>query len=167
MVRKLAVGFYSFCGSGANTKVVCELLVQDPLKYQSLLEIVHAPAFQTHSENKPLDVAFIEGCIATEHQKKELQTIRKNAKKIILLGTDTMSGHPHHQRNHLPFDSFSNFEQTFIEKNQLARIQTPSEVVLIDGQMAGSPIDPVQLEKSIEHWCVEWGILEKKEGIRK
>lgn len=167
MVRKLSVGFYSFCGSGVHAQVAHELFLQDPLKYQSLLDIHYAPFLQAKNSHPPLDVAFVEGCIATEHQQKELQLIRKQAKKVILLGTDTINGHPHHQRNRFPVESFSPHEQSLMEQHQLKMIRTAPEVIAVDGKLHGNPIDPKELEKTIRHFCTEWGILEKKEGTFK
>ncbi|MBN1755854.1 NADH:ubiquinone oxidoreductase [bacterium] len=85
-MEKKKVGIFSFSGcSGEQLMILdCEAQLLDIF---SDLEIKTFPMAQSNNRYSELDIALLEGSITTQHQKEELQEIRKASKVLIAMGT--------------------------------------------------------------------------------
>jgi len=102
-MKKLKAGFYSLsCCEG------CELILfdleQNFPKALEMIEIIDARLFDGSHPKEKLDIAFVEGCVEADSDKKHLLEIRKRAKLLVAFGAcATIVGIPG-IRNALPFN---------------------------------------------------------------
>src|SRR3989338_10875214 len=99
MKKKLRVGWFSFSCCEDSTIVFTELLNDHWKDWKDKIELVHALVLRRKNELKDLDIAFVEGAIASKDQEDKLKKIRANAKKLISIGSCACTGMPSSQRN--------------------------------------------------------------------
>jgi len=84
------------------------------------------------------DIAVIEGAISSHKQKETLEKIRKNAKKIVVIGSCAINGSPSNNRNFLKYDDEI---KKYIEKfDQLEKVYAVKDIIKVDAEVPGCPI---------------------------
>ncbi len=76
-----------------------EVLNDHYKEWLPLLDIRHARVLQATNVMDQMDVAFVEGAIASEEQEAKLLEIRKLATKVVAIGACAVLGMPSAQRN--------------------------------------------------------------------
>lgn len=140
MVHKLALGWFSFSCCEDSTIVFTELLNDHFDEWSKVIDFQHVRILKKNNKIHNLDVAFVEGAIASEHDALKLKEIRKNCKKLVAIGSCAINGMPSAQRN--TFDDGKKKEIEFlIEKFHLAeKVRTPSDIVKVDDRVMGCPM---------------------------
>jgi Coenzyme F420-reducing hydrogenase, gamma subunit len=82
MDNKIKVGWFSFTCCEDSTIIFTELLNQNYKLWLSKIDFVHARIFRRDDsqEIKPMDIAFVEGAITSDHQEEKLKKIRRQTK---------------------------------------------------------------------------------------
>jgi len=143
--RKIKIGWFSFSCCEDNTIVMSELMNEHWQEWKKLLEFRHARFLNVLSE---LDIAFIEGAIASAEQEKKLKEIRKCSKKLVAVGSCAILGLPAGQRNSFSPEQKANIEFLIARFKALPKVLKVAEVVPVDAEIPGCPMDPnVFLEK--------------------
>lgn len=81
----LKVGIFGFTGC-AGCQLMILNLEDELLDVAQKLEICEFPMASSEMREQVLDVAFVEGSITTEEQKRELEEIRKRSKILVAMG---------------------------------------------------------------------------------
>ncbi len=89
-----------------------------------------------------LDIAFVEGAIASEEQARELREIRQKAKKLVAVGACAVVGMPSAQRNYFNEEQKKEIQFLIDRFAALPKVQKVSEVVPVDAEIPGCPMDP-------------------------
>ncbi|MDO8647201.1 MAG: hypothetical protein Q7R70_02180 [Candidatus Diapherotrites archaeon] len=158
MPAKLRIGMFSFTSCEGCFCKVLELLDQEHEKILALLEIKSARLIQKKSEIKDLDVAFVEGSIATSKDLEKLKEIRENSKKIILLGTCATDGWPSTQRNNFSNARKSEIALSVRKAGQLNEVLKPESIVKVDAKLFGCPINNEQFKELLKQQFKEFGV---------
>ncbi|MFH1240138.1 MAG: hypothetical protein V1672_02880 [Candidatus Diapherotrites archaeon] len=94
MKKKLKIGFFDFTGcEGCQI----EILAQNYEFFKLLddIEIVSMRLLKSTKKSPKMDVAFVEGAISSKKELPKLKEIRKQAKKVISIGScATTGGYP-------------------------------------------------------------------------
>jgi coenzyme F420-reducing hydrogenase gamma subunit len=140
MVRKLAIGWFSFSCCEDSTIVFTELLNDHFSDWVKVVDFKHVRILKKNNSLENLDVAFVEGAIASPHDEEKLKEIRANCKKLIAIGSCANNGMPSAQRN--TFDEEKKKEIEFlIEKfHQAEKVKTLTEIVKVDDRVLGCPM---------------------------
>lgn len=159
MKRKLRVGWFSFSCCEDSTIIFTELLNEYYKEWLDKIEFSSALVMQKKSEIKDLDVAFVEGAITSEKQEEKLLEIRKNSKKLVAVGACACVGMPSAQRN--LFDEKTNNEiRNILLRFQYAdKVKKISEVVPVDNQVPGCPMDETIFLQVINKYLKEFGAI--------
>ena len=82
---KLKIGIYELTGCAGDALLIldCEKELVDIFKAADIQSFLMAKSDNIDGE---LDVAFVEGSVSTEREKKELLDIRKRAKTVVAIG---------------------------------------------------------------------------------
>lgn len=158
MTQMLSVSFNAFSSCGGCLNETWKSRLQNALKYQSVIEVNE---FSTKKEIQTHDVAFVEGSIATSDDEKILRELRSKAKKMILLGGCAINGWPSTQRNHLEITEIKTEKK--VVAFQLPKLRTPNEIIKVDAQLRGCPIDERQFDHLVNRLLVEFGVMKKGE----
>ena len=158
MPTKLKIGMFSFTSCEGCFANVLTLLDKEHEHILKRLEVKSARLIQKKSEIKGLDVAFIEGSLATEKDIEKAKQIRENSKKVVLLGTCTIDGWPSTQRNNFLPEQKQAVALEVRRKGQLAEILQPEKVIKVDLKLMGCPIDLKQFKESLNELFKEFGV---------
>ncbi len=157
--KKLKIGWFSFTCCEDSTMIWIEMMNQNFFKWKDLLEVKHARVLKKNNKLRDIDVAFVEGAITNDADAKKLESIRKNSKKIVAIGSCAVVGMPAAQRNN--FDEETKKEIAFLLERfkQADRVRTVREVVQIDDEVPGCPMEEDAFLKVLDKYLKEFGVI--------
>lgn len=145
--QKLKIGWFSFSCCEDNTIVMTEVMNNHWQEWKKMFDFRHARVLQSNNILDELDIAFIEGAVASEDQKQKVLEIRSKAKKIVAVGACAVVGLPAGQRNTFTDGQKQEIEFLLLRFGALPKVLKLSEVITVDAIIPGCPIDP---EKFLE-----------------
>ena len=140
MSKKLKMGWFSFSCCNDSTIVFTELLNTNFQKWEKLIEFQYFPLLKKKNKLTGLDVAFVEGAIAKEEDKKRLKQIRKNCKRLIAIGSCAVNAEPAGQRNDFNKKKKKEIEQLVKKLKLCKKVHPLSDIVKIDDLVSGCPM---------------------------
>jgi len=159
MKKKLKIGWFSFSCCEDSTILFTELLNDHFIEWSKVIEFQHVRILKKNNNIKGLDVAFVEGAIASKVDALKLQEIRKNSKILVSIGSCAINGMPSAQRNQ--FDPKTNKEIEFLIKrfNLSKNVKTVSDIVKIDDKVPGCPMNEEVFLKLINKYLKDFNII--------
>ncbi len=155
--KKLRVGWFSFSCCEDSTIVFTELLNERWQDWKKLIDFRHARVLKTKNVLDELDVAFIEGAIASPEHVKKIKEIRSKSNKLVAIGACAVTGMPSSQRNQFNEETLAEIGIVLERFKHLKKVQTVKEVVPVDAEVPGCPMDT---KKFLE--IVDWALKEFK-----
>lgn len=139
--KRVRVGWFSFSCCEDNTVVLTEIMNDHWQEWKKLFDFRHASVLRRHNVLDELDIAFIEGAIASEKHAAKLRDIRKRSKLLVAVGSCAVTGMPSAQRNN--FDPKRQEEIQFLLARfaALPKVLRVSEVVKVDAEVPGCPME--------------------------
>ena len=158
MEKKLKIGWFSFSCCEDSTIILTEMLNDHFDDWSKVVEFRHIRVLRKNNSMNDLDVAFVEGAIASNQDAEKLKEIRKNSKKLVAIGSCAINGMPSAQRN--TFDQKKKKEIDFLVKRfSLAKkVRTLSDIVKVDDQVPGCPMTESGFLKVLEKYLKEFKI---------
>ncbi|MFH1256337.1 MAG: hypothetical protein V1494_03510 [Candidatus Diapherotrites archaeon] len=159
MQKKLRVGFFSFtCDEGCIVYLL-EILNTHYHEWLPLLDIAYCRQLKKKNSPENLDVAFIEGAISTPSEEVKLKHIRKESRRLVALGQCAIMGHYSAQRNQ--FSPAQKKEIDFLVKkfHQLKKVLALKDLVKVDAEVFGCPIDEGKFVESMGKFLQEFGVV--------
>ena len=150
MTKKLKVGFFSFtCCEGCVVNVI-EVFNEKFFEWKDRLDIRYFRALKKVRKIAPMDVAFVEGAISTESERRKLKLIRANAGKVIALGSGAINGWPSNLRNDFEGIKKREVEVLMERLGQIEKVLPVKEVIRVDGEVGGCPINSSLFIQKVE-----------------
>lgn len=139
---KIRIGWFTFSCCEDSTIVFTELMNDHWQEWKELFDFRHAHVLKKNNILDEMDIAFVEGAIASEAHIAKLKEIRQKSKKLIAIGACACIGMPAGQRN--TFDEKEKAEIQFLIDRfaALPKVLKLSDVVTVDDQVPGCPMDP-------------------------
>lgn len=113
-------------------------------EWKRIFDIRHARVLQSHNVLDELDIAFIEGAIASETQAEKVKEIRAKSKIVVAIGACAVVGMPAGQRNTFTEGQKKEVEFLIARFGALPNVLKVSDVIKVDASVGGCPIDPNQ-----------------------
>jgi coenzyme F420-reducing hydrogenase gamma subunit len=159
MQKKLKIGWFSFSCSEDSTIVFTEILNDYYFKLKDLLEFRHAKILKSKNELSDIDVAFVEGAIATDKDEEYLKQIRAVSKKVVAIGACAVKGNPSDQRN-----DFDEAKKAYIEPFMMRwglnkKVKTLKECVTVDDEVDGCPMSEEHFLLVLNKYLKEFGVV--------
>jgi coenzyme F420-reducing hydrogenase gamma subunit len=136
--KKLRVGFYGITGCAGCLESV--IFNEDEIVgLFNLVDVQAFPFIKGANSNVNLDVAFMEGLVASPRDQEMLQEVRKNARVLVALGACANSGCIPAYRHYTPLE---NYEHLVKEKEDDIKDVLPSPIdahVTVDFAIPGCP----------------------------
>lgn len=149
VAKKIKIGWFSFSCCEDNTVVMTEVLNDHWQEWKKLFDFRHARVLKSHNILDELDIAFIEGAIASDEQVQKLKDIRSKSKKIVAVGACAVVGMPAGQRNFFNEEQKKEIEFLIARFAALPKVLKVSEVVKVDSEIPGCPMDPNVFLKAV------------------
>lgn len=156
--KRLRIGWFSFACCEDSTILMTELMNERWQEWKQKIDFAYARILQSKNELKNLDVAFVEGAIATKKDEKKLKEIRKNSKYLVAIGSCAVIGMPSAQRNlfdkktkkeiHLILNRFKHREKVVPLKG----------IVKVDDDVPGCPMLEDKFLEVLNKYFKEFGV---------
>ena len=157
--KKLRVGWFTFTCCEDSTVIFTELLNDHWREWKKLIDFRHARVLKSHNVLDELDVAFVEGALSSQAHIDKLKEIRQKSKKIVAVGSCAVVGLPSSQRNTFGPEDIEAIREPYLEKfKYLPKVLKLADVVKIDAQLPGCPMDPKQFLALLDNVLKEFGI---------
>jgi sulfhydrogenase subunit delta len=155
MAKKVKLGFFSFtCCEGCMISFI-EILNEKYFEWKDHIEIKYFRALKKVTPIGAMDIAFVEGAISTPGELKKIELIRKKAKKLVAVGSGAISGWPSNQRNKFSKEKEKKIAEAIKKFNQLKKIKPIKEMVKIDDEIPGCPVDQKLFIEKMEGYLNE------------
>lgn len=156
--KKLKIGWFSFSCCEDSTIVFTELLNDHFEDWSKVIEFQHVRVLKSNNKLEGLDVAFVEGAIASKEHEYKVKEIRKNCKKLIAIGSCAINGMPSAQRNEFNKEQMKEVEFLIKKFHQAKKVKKLEEVVKVDGKVPGCPMNEQTFLTTIDNLLKEFGI---------
>ncbi|MFA6554318.1 MAG: hypothetical protein WCS89_02305 [Candidatus Paceibacterota bacterium] len=145
---KIKVGWFSFSCCEDNTIVMTEVMNDHWQEWKQLFDFRHARVMKSNNIMDSFDIAFIEGAMAGPEHIEKLKDIRSRSKKLVAVGSCAIVGLPAGQRNTFTEEQKASIDYLVTRFGALPEVKKVSDVVKVDAEIPGCPMDPkVFLEK--------------------
>lgn len=135
-----------------------ELMNENFFKWKDMIDIRHARVLKKRNKLSGIDVAFVEGAITTEQDAKKLRTIRKNSKKLVMIGSCAINGMPAAQRNTFNDELKKEIEFLIIRFKQTPNVRSVKDIVPVDDEVQGCPMDESAFLAVLNKYIKEFGV---------
>lgn len=139
---KIKIGWFSFSCCEDNTIVFTELLNDHWQEWKKIFDFRHARVLKSRNILDELDIAFIEGAIASDDHAEKLKEIRQKSKKLVAVGACAVMGMPAAQRNYFNEKQKQEIEFLIARFKALPKVLKVSDVVKVDAEIPGCPMEP-------------------------
>ena len=99
---------------------------------------------------RAMDVAFVEGAVSTPSEIRKLKLIRKNAGKVIALGSGAINGWPSNLRNDFKGAKKKEVKVLMDRLGQIEKVLPVGKVIRTDDEVGGCPIDTKVFIEKVE-----------------
>lgn len=164
MARKLRVGWFSFSCCEDSTITFTELLNDHWREWKNRIDFRSALVLQRREDLSELDVAFVEGAIASPAQEEKLKKIRDVAKKLVAIGSCACAGLPSGQRNAFDEPTRSEISPILTQFGYAATVKKLSDIIRVDDQVNGCPMDEKVFLQVLNKYIQEFHIGENSDA---
>lgn len=148
--KKIRIGWFTFSCCEDSTIVFTELMNDHWQEWKQLFDFRHARVLKKNNILDELDIAFVEGAIATPEHEAKLKEIRAKSKKLIAIGACAVVGLPSAQRNTFTEGQRAEVQFLIDRFKALPKVLKVSDVVKVDDQVPGCPMDPKVFMTKVE-----------------
>jgi len=157
--KRLKIGVFSFTGDEGCVIVFQEMLNDHFDKWKDLVEFQYARILQERKTLKGMDVAFVEGAISNKREEKLIRKIRKNAKRVVAIGTCAIDGSPSNYRNFIDKKTMDEI-LPILNRFEHRKVVSPlHELVKVDAIVPGCPIMEDKFIEVLEGYLKEFKIV--------
>lgn len=156
--EKLRVGWFTFACSEDSTILMTEVMNECWQEWKKKIEFAYARVLQTRKELKDLDVAFIEGAIASDKDAKRAKEIRKNSKYVVSVGSCAVTGMPSAQRNLFNPDLKKEIKPLLIKFKHREKVLAVKDVIKVDDEVPGCPMNEKIFLETLDKYLKKFGV---------
>lgn len=154
--NKIKIGWFSFSCCEDNTIIFTELMNDHWQEWKKLFDFRHARVLKSNNVLDDLDIAFIEGAIASDEHVAKLKEIREKSKRIVAIGACAVVGMPAAQRNYFNEKQKQEIEFLTARFSALPKVLKVSDVVKVDAEVGGCPMDPNKFLEAVNGLVAEF-----------
>lgn len=111
-------------------------------EWKKIFDFRHFRVLKSKNIFDELDIAFIEGAVASPEQEKQIQEIRNISKKLVAIGSCAVVGLPAGQRNTFTEEQNEHINFLVARFGAFPQVKKVSEVVKVDVEISGCPMSP-------------------------
>lgn len=156
--KKLRIGWFSFSCCEDSTVMFTEFLNDHYEEWLKVLDIRHAKVLQSKNVLDELDVAFVEGAIASPEQEAKLLEIRSKSKKLVAIGACAVMGNMSTQRNDFPPAVQAQIQFLLDRFHYGETAKKLDELVTVDEVVMGCPMSEQKFLEVLNKMLQEFGV---------
>ena len=163
--KKLKIGWFSFTCCEDSTIMFVEMLNDNFFKFKKYFEFRHANVLQSKNELSDIDVAFVEGAIASNRDKEKLLKIRDNSKFVVAIGSCAVTGLPSAHRNNFSDELKKEISPYLLQFHQNERVYALHELIQVDDQVPGCPMIESKFIETVDKYLKHFQIIKEDQSI--
>ena len=132
--------------------MLCEMLNDNFFTWKKLFDFKHFNVLKSKNDMTDLDVAFVEGAIASDHDKEKLIKIRENAKFLVAIGACAVTGLPSGQRNNFDDKLKAEISPYLEQYHQNKKVFALHELIQVDDSVPGCPMVESEFLKVVDKY---------------
>ncbi len=140
--KKIRIGWFTFSCCEDNLIVVTEVMNDHWQDWKKLFDFRHFRALKSKNILDELDIAFIEGALASPEHEAKVKEIRDKTKKLVAVGSCAVVGLPAGQRNYFTPEQKESIDFLLTRFEALPSVKKVADVVKVDVEITGCPITP-------------------------
>ena len=140
MMRKLRVGWFTFTCCEDNSIIFVELLNRYYFEWKEKVDFRYCRVLKSKNVLDDLDVAFVEGAISSDNERKRLNEVRSKSKYLVAVGACACNGGPSAQRNDFSPEAKANIAPFLKRWSLYEKVLRLDEVVKVDDKVDGCPM---------------------------
>lgn len=140
MGSRLRVGWFTFTCCEDNAIVFIELLNRHFFEWKRKVDFRYCKMLRSRNFFDSFDVAFVEGAISTDLERRKLLVVRKKSKFLVAVGACACTGYPSAQRNDFNARAKKRIAGFLREKGLFEKVLRVDEVVKVDDRVEGCPM---------------------------
>ena len=148
--KKIKVGWFCFSCCEDNLVVFTELMNDHWQEWKKLFDFRHVRALRTQNVFDELDIAFIEGALASQKHVDKVKEIREKSKTVVAVGACAVTGMPAGQRNFFSEEQKKNIQFLVDKFEALPKVLKVSDVIKVDASVGGCPMDPNKFLEAVK-----------------
>lgn len=156
--KKLRIGWFSFACCEDSTIMFTEMLNERYFKWKDILEFAYFRILKKDNDLKNLDVAFVEGAIASKNDEKKLKKIRKNCKYLVAIGSCACEGMPAGQRNEFDHQKQKEIHSFIVRFQHRKKVVPLHELVKVDDKVPGCPMVERIFLETLDKYLKKFGV---------
>ncbi|MDI6734117.1 MAG: hypothetical protein QMD50_01320 [Patescibacteria group bacterium] len=154
--KKIKIGWFSFSCCEDNTIVMTEVMNEHWQEWKKIFDFRHMRVLKSRNVLDELDIAFIEGAVASLEHEKTIKDIRARSKKLVAVGSCAVIGLPAGERNNFTEDQKKSIEFLIARFGALPKVLKVADVVRVDVEIPGCPMDPNNFLKVVNNLVREF-----------
>lgn len=159
MGKKMAVSWVTFACCEDSSILFIELLNRHFFEWKEKMDFRYCRLLKSKGNTfDGTDVAFVEGAIATKEDAEKVKLIRKKAKKVVAIGACACTGLPSAQRNFFDEKTKKEIMMVVGRFGHLDKVQPLKELIKVDYEVPGCPMDEKIFMKVLETCFAEFGV---------
>jgi sulfhydrogenase subunit delta len=155
-MKKMKAGFFSFTGDEGCMIVLIELMNDHFKDWEKSIDFRHFKLLKSGSDIEDLDVAFVEGAIATFKEERRLKKIRTASKRLVAIGSCAVTGAPSNYRNFFSEDTKKEIQMVVDRFGHREKVSALSELVAVDDAVPGCPMDETKFLEVVSKYLKEF-----------
>ncbi len=155
-VEKIKLGWFSYSCCEDSTVVLTEIMNDHWQEWKKIFDFRHVRVLKSKNIMDEFDIACIEGAIASPAHEEEVKKIRSISKRVVAIGACAVIGLPAGQRNTFTPDQKASIDFLITRFGSLPMVKKLSEVVKVDAEVPGCPMDPKMFLEKITALVTEF-----------
>lgn len=152
MENKKRVALFSLTSDEGCSIYLSEIFNNKLIEWLQKMDVVYFLSLKQEGEQENIDIALIEGVIASEKERQKVLDIRENSKIVIALGTCAINGLPSGQRNNFDEEQMKEIQAELEEFKHLPKCLPVKEVITVDDEVGGCPMNEEQFIEVFEKY---------------
>ena len=158
MAKKMRIGWFSFSCCEDSSILFTELLNDHFFEWAEKIEFAHCRILKSKNDLSNLDVAFVEGAIASEDDERKLKEIRQNSKYLVAIGSCAVTGMPSAQRNFFDEKTMAEIRPIMQKFGHRDKVASLKELVQVDDDVPGCPMDEAVFLQVLDKYLKQFGV---------
>ncbi|VVB73363.1 Sulfhydrogenase 1 subunit delta [uncultured archaeon] len=156
--KKLRIGWFTFtCCEGCAT-VFVELMNDHFKEWREQIDFRHCRILKSKNDMRGMDLAIVEGAIASKDDVDKLKTIRRNAKRVMIVGSCAINGMPAALRNNFDAKKMKEIQPILRKFGHLPKVEPVVKFIKVDSQVPGCPMSDKMFLAELGGYLAEFGV---------
>jgi len=161
--NKLKIGWFTFtCCEGCAT-VFVEIMNDHFKEWREQIDFKHCRILKSKNVVTDLDLAIVEGAIASKDDVGKLKDIRNNSKRVMVVGSCAISGMPAGLRNNFDENKMKEIQPILQKFGHLPTVEPVAKFIKVDSQVPGCPMIDKLFLKELDKYLVEFRVKKAAE----